>query len=73
MEDTRYKDTYKLAIEDIKEKVFVIADKNISDLKREAYLNGLYDTLEFLDRCIQADLQDDINQINTLKKELKGL
>lgn len=72
MEDTRYKDTYKLAIEDIKEKVFVVADKNISDLKREAYLNGLYDTLEFLDRCIQADLQDDTNQINSLKKELKG-
>ena len=73
MEDTRYKDTYKLAIEDIKEKVFVVADKNISDLKREAYLNGIYDTLEFLDRCIKSDLQDDTNQINTLKKELKGL
>lgn len=73
MEDTRYKDTYKLAIEDLKDKVFVVADKNISDLKREAYLNGIYDTLEFLDKCIQADLQDDINQINTLKKELKGL
>lgn len=73
MEDTRYKDTYKLAIEDLKEKVIVVADKNISDLKREAYLNGIYDTLEFLDRCIQADLQDDTNQIHTLKKELKGL
>ncbi len=73
MEDTRYKDTYKLAIEDLKEKVFVVADKNISDLKREAYLNGIYDTLEFLDRCIKSDLEDDTNQIHNLKKQLKGL
>lgn len=73
MEDTRYKDTYKLAIEDIREKVFVVADKNISDLKREAYLNGIYDTLEFLDRCIKSDLEEDENKINSLKNELKGL
>ena len=73
MEDTRYKDTYKLAIEDIKEKVFVVADKDISDLKREAYLNGIYDTLEFLERCIKSDLEEDTNQINSLKKQLKGL
>lgn len=73
MEDTRYKDTYKLAIEDLKDKVFVVADKNISDLKREAYLNGIYDTLEFLDKCIKSDLQDDVEQIHSLKKQLKGL
>ena len=73
MVDTRYTDTYKLAIEDIKEKVFVVADKEISDLKREAYLNGIYDTLEFLERCIKSDLEEDTKQINSLKKQLKGL
>ena len=73
MEDTRYKDTYKIAIEDIKHNVLVLADKGISDLKREAYLNTIFDSLDFLDRCIKSDLLDDMHQIDSLKKELKGL
>ena len=70
MIDTRYTDTYRVAIEDIKKNVLTATDKNINDLKREAYLNCIMDALDFLDRCIKTDLLDDQHKIESLQMQL---
>ncbi len=73
MKDTRYIDTYKLAIEDLTNKVKKLARTDITVIDREVTTKCTLDTLEFLDRCIKSDLEEDEKKINSLKNELKGL
>lgn len=73
MVDTRYKDTYKLAIEDLTNKVKKLARTDITVIDREITTKCTLDTIEFLDKCIKYDLEEDDKTINSLRKELKGL